>query len=188
MGNFKLTFTGISLKEVENPAEPEQPEHTHSFLNGKCECGVTNGFASVSVWTESSLTPVIREDDASSMTVTSTNAPGDWWKVKVERPLSVTEGKTYEVTFRFTSNTSGTIKYNVNGAAYLNSNEYNVVVGSNTFTIRFTAGTEGYSCLELGGLGSFKLTFTGISVNEVKMPAEPENPEVPENPEQPENL
>jgi len=176
LGNFKLIFNGISLAEAEAP-------HTHSFVNGKCECGITNGFAGVSVWTEGSLTPVVREDDASSMTITSTNAPGDWWKVKVERPLSVTEGKTYEVTFCFTSNTSGTVKYNVNGATYLGSNEYNVAAGSNTFTVRFTAGNENYSCLELGGLGAFKLTFTSISVKEVEVPTETEQPETSEQTE-----
>ena len=160
LGNFKLTFTGISLTEAE-------ALHTHSFVNGMCECGTTNGFAGVPVWTEGSLTPVVREDTESSMIITSTNAPADWWKVKVELPLSVTEGKTYEVTFYFTSNTSGTVKYNVNGASYLNSNEYTVAAGFNTFTVRFTAGAENYSCLELGGLGSFVLTFTGISVKEV---------------------
>ena len=160
LGNFKLTFTAISLKEV-------VAEHTHSFVNGKCECGVTNGFAHVSTWTEGSLTPVVREDTENSMIITSTNASGDWWKVKVEWPLAVTAGKTYEATFYFTSNTSGTIKYSVNGATYLNSNEYSVVAGSNTFTVRFTAGAENYSCLELGGLGNFVLTFTGISVQEV---------------------
>ena len=175
LGNFKLTFTGISLKEVENSTEPEQPEnpeepeeHVHSFANGVCECGQSNSFAGVSVWTEGALTPATREDTENSMTVTSTNSPGYWWKVKVELPLSVTEGKTYEVTFYFTSNTSGTIKYNVNAATYLNSNEYSVAAGSNTFTVRFTAGSENYSCLELGGLGNFKLTFTSISVKEVE--------------------
>ena len=161
LGNFELIFTGISLKEVEEV-------HTHSFVNGRCECGAGNGFAGVFTWTEGSLTPVVREDTESSMIITSTNAPADWWKVKVERPLVVEEGKTYEVTFYFTSNTSGTVKYNVNGASYLNSNEYNVVAGFNTFTIRFTAGAEGYSCLELGGLGAFQLTFMGISLKEVE--------------------
>lgn len=85
----------------------------------------------------------------------------------MELPLSVEEGKTYEVTFYFNSNVSGMIKYNVNSAVYLNSNEYNVAAGSNVFTIRFTAGSENYSCLELGGLGAFQLTFTGIHVQEV---------------------
>jgi hypothetical protein len=132
-----------------------------------CECGASNGFAGVNVWTEGSLTPATREDTENSMTVISANAPGDWWKVKVELPLSVTEGKTYEVIFCFTSNVSGTIKYHVGGAAFLDSQEYNVVAGSNTFKVRFTAGADSYSCLELGGLGAFKLTFTGMIVQEV---------------------
>lgn len=206
LGSFNLTFTGISLKEIEDPAQP--PVHTHSFINGRCDCGVTNGFASVNVWTEGSLAPLTREDDASSMTITSTNGAADWWKVKVERNLNIEEGKTYEVTFRFSSNASGRIKYNVNGAAFLNSNEYDVTSGSNTFTVRFVAGAEKYSCLELGGLGNFKMIFTGISVKEVENTPEPEQPEnsdqtevpeqnlnpdeignsdLPENPEQNEN-
>ena len=189
LGKFKLTFTGIALKEVEKPAEPEQPEqpeqpgeHTHSFENGKCECGADNGFAGVSVWTEGALTPVVREDTENSMIMTSTNDSADWWKVKVEWPLNVTEGKTYEATFTFTSDVAGTIKYSVNAATFLDSQEYNVVVGDNSFKVHFTAGAENYSCLELGGLGKFKLTFTGIELKEVEKPAEPEQPEQPEQP------
>lgn len=170
LGNIKLTFTGISLKEVEAP-------HTHSFVNGKCECGAGNGFAGVNVWTEGSLTPATREDTENSMIVTSTNAPGDWWKVKVEPGLGFAQGKTYDVTFRFTSNASGRIKYHVDGAAYEGANEYDVAAGSNTFTVRLTAGEGGYNCLELGGLGAFKLTFTGISLKEVEQHAQPEQTE-----------
>jgi len=184
LGKFKLTFTDITLKEMEKPAEPELPEdpeqpgeHTHSFVNGLCECGETNGFAGVSVWTEGSLTPATREDTENSMTVTSTNAPGDWWKVKVEWPLTVEEGKTYEATFSFDSDAAGTIKYSVNGASFLDNQDYDVAVGDNIFKVRFTAGAENYSCLELGGLGAFKLTFTDISLKEVEIPAEPEEPE-----------
>jgi hypothetical protein len=123
----------------------------------------------VNVWTEGSLTPATREDTENSMIVSSTNAPGDWWKVKVEPGLGFVQGKTYDVTFRFTSNASGRIKYHVDGAAYEGANEYDVVAGSNTFTVRLTAGEGGYNCLELGGLGNFKLTFTGISVREVEV-------------------
>ena len=162
LGNFRLEFTSITLKEVSN-----EPEHTHSFVNGKCECGETNGFAGFGVWTEGSLTPVVREDTENSMIITSENAAGDWWKVKVELPLSVEEGKTYEVTFIFNSTAAGRIKYHVGGANFLTGQEYDVVVGANTFTVRFTAGSDNYSCLELGGLGNFTLTFTGVSFKEV---------------------
>ena len=178
LGSFNLTFTGISLKEIEDPTQP--PVHTHNFVNGRCDCGETNGFASVNVWNEGSLTPVVREDDASSMTITSSNGAADWWKVKVERNLNIEEGKTYEVTFRFTSNASGRIKYNVNGASFLSSNEYDVTSGSNTLTVRFTAGAENYSCLELGGLGNFQMTFTGISLKEVENTPESEQSENPD--------
>ena len=85
----------------------------------------------------------------------------------MEWPLSVEEGKTYEVTFVFTSNAAGRIKYHVGGASFLTGQEYDVVVSANTFTVRFTAGSDNYSCLELGGLGNFTLTFTGVSFKEV---------------------
>ena len=87
--------------------------------------------------------------------------------MKLEWPLAITEGKTYDATFAFTSNAAGTIKYHVGAAAFLDSQEFNVVPGANTFKVRFTAGAENYSCLELGGLGAFTLTFTGLSLQEV---------------------
>ena len=171
LGEFQLVFTDISLAEAQNTEQPEEPEeHTHSFVNGVCECGANNGFAGVSTWTEGSLVPVVREDTENAMILTSTNASGDWWKVKLEWPLNVVEGKTYEAAFTFTSDAAGMIKYSVNGATFLDSQDYNVVAGANTFKVHFTAGAENYSCLELGGLGAFKLTFTGVSLAEVDAP------------------
>lgn len=126
-----------------------------------------DGFEGVTTWTEGSLTPMTREDGEGTMTITSTNQPTDWWKVKVELPRTVEAGKTYEATFVFNSNVAGTIKYHVGDATFLGSNEFNVQPGDNTFTVRFTAGNDTYNCLELGGLGQFELTFTEISVVEV---------------------
>lgn len=148
-----LTFTYIDFEEVDR-------EKLEKLL-------AENPFPGVGAWTEGSLTPVTREDTESTMTMISTNAPGDWWKVKLEWPLAIEEGKTYEVTFWFTSDVSGTIKYHVGAATFLDSQEYNVTAGCNTFTVRFTAGAENYSCLELGGLGAFRLTFTGLGIQEV---------------------
>lgn len=86
--------------------------------------------------------------------------------------IAASAGEDTIVTAVFTAeaNVSGTIKYHVDAAVFLDSQEYNVAVGSNTFKVRFTAGSDSYSCLELGGLGAFKLTFTGISVMEVENP------------------
>lgn len=137
------------------------------LLTLTCFASEANAFADVQTWTEGSLAPVVREDTANSMTITSSNAPGDWWKIKLELPRSVEQGKTYTTTFAFTSNVTGPIKYVVDGANYLSTNEYNVKTGENTFTIRFTAGADTYNCLELGGLGEFQMTFTDISLAEV---------------------
>ena len=167
LGEFVLTFTEISV--TEEGKQEDSSEHTaHSYENGKCSCGAENGFAGVSTWTEGSLTPVVREDTENTMKITSSNEAGDWWKVKVELPRSVENGKTYEAKFVFTSNVAGTIKYHVGDATFLTSNEFNVQPGENTFTVRFTAGADTYNCLELGGLGPFELTFSEISVEEEK--------------------
>ena len=176
LGEFTLTFTEISVTE-EGTQQPG--EHTsHSYENGKCSCGKENGFAGVQTWTEGSLTPVVREDTENTMKIISSNEAGDWWKVKVELPRSVEQGKTYEAKFVFTSNVSGTIKYHVGDATFLDSNEFNVQPGENSFTVRFTAGADTYNCLELGGLGQFELTFTEISVEEEKPAGVPETGDV----------
>lgn len=164
LGEFTLVFTEISV--TEEGAQEDPGEHTHNYANGKCSCGEENGFAGIYAWTEESLTPVVREDTESTMTITSANDAGDWWKVKLELPRSVEAGKTYEAKFVFTSDVAGTIKYHVGGAEFLSSNEYNVQVGENTFVVSFVAGDDTYNCLELGGLGQFELTFTEISVAE----------------------
>lgn len=169
LGAFVLTFTEISV--TEEGKQEESGEHTsHNYENGKCSCGKENGFAGVQTWTEGSLAPVVREDTENTMKITSSNEAGDWWKVKLELPRSVEQGKNYEAKFVFTSNVSGTIKYHVGDATFLTSNEFNVQPGENTFTVRFTAGADTYNCLELGGLGQFELTFTEISV-EAEKPA-----------------
>lgn len=146
LGEFVLSFTEIS---VTKEGEQEGEEHTtHSYINGKCSCGAENGFAGISTWTEDSLTPVTREDTENSMKIISANEQGDWWKVKLELPRTVENGKTYEAKFVFTSNVSGTIKFYVGDATFLNSNELNVQPGENIFTVRFTAGADDYSCME----------------------------------------
>ena len=174
LGAFELEFASITLTETEAPTPPE--EHEHVFTNGTCSCGQTNGFASFRTWTEGSLQPLTREDTASTMKVTSTNAAGDWWKVKLERDLSCEAGKTYEITFAFTSNAAGRIKFANDGCTIVEgSAEYDVVAGSNTWTIKFQSAGNAYSCLELGGLGAFELEFTGFSLTETAAPEEHEH-------------
>lgn len=159
-----LSLTACGTKQPD-PTETNVP--TESELPTETETQTPEFADGISVFAAEGLAAVVREDTENSMIITSTNAPGDWWKVKVEWPLAVTAGKTYEATFSFNSDAAGIIKYSVNGATFLDNQDYNVTVGANTFKVRFTAGAENYSCLELGGLGNFVLTFTGISVQEV---------------------
>jgi hypothetical protein len=175
LGAFELTFTEISLKAVQQPADPEEPtdpeqptEHEHSFANGVCQCGETNGFEGFKVWNEGSLTPVVREDTATTMKLISANAAGDWWKVKVENGFATEAGKTYKATYTFTSNAEGDIKFGGDNMTCHSADVYHVVVGENTFTVTFTvSASNAYNCLEMGGLGAFEVTFTGISLEEV---------------------
>ena len=166
LGEFRLTFTEISLTETEAPTPP--PEHTHSFVDGACTCGEKNGFEGFKTWTEGALTPVVRQDTATTMTLTSENASGDWWKVKLENNFATLSGKTYQVTYTFTSDAEGDIKFGGDNMSCATSDVYHVVVGENTFTVTFTVSADNaYNCLEMGGLGQFQLVFSGISLQEI---------------------
>jgi len=161
LGEFKLIFTEISLNEV-------GAEHTHSFVNGLCACGADNGFSGFHTWTEGALIPLTREDTENSMTLISTNDFADWWKVKLENSFALEAGKTYKAIFKFTSDAAGDIKFGTNeNAACTSADVYYVNVGDNQFEVTFTANAGAYTCLELGGLGSFKLVFTEISLKEI---------------------
>ena len=171
LGQFKLEFTGITLTETEKPTPPA--EHEHSFVNGKCECGESNGFEGFKVWNEGALTPVVREDTANSMILTSENASGDWWKVKVENNFATEAGKTYEATYTFTSNAEGDIKFGGDNMTCQTPDVYHVAAGENTFSVTFTvSAANAYNCLELGGLGNFRLEFTSITLKEASTETE----------------
>ena len=58
----------------------------------------------------------------------------------------------------------------MDGASFDGANEYYVNAGANTFTVKFTVGDSTYHCLELGGLGAFTLSFTGISAHVIAEP------------------
>ena len=111
---------------------------------------------------------LVREDTENTMTITSSNAAGDWWKVKLENNFKLEPGKTYKAVYTFTSDAAGDIKFGTNEkVTCLTADVYHAIKGENRFAVIFTAADGAYTCLELGGLGAFKLTFTGISVQEV---------------------
>lgn len=95
------------------------------------------------------------------------------WRVKLAVDRNLVKGKTYETTFVFLreGGKDQNVTYTVyDGAA--------TVIGSRTkwvdsdlcvatFYLTANETIKKGTCLELGGLGAFKLTFTGISVQEV---------------------
>ena len=102
------------------------------------------------------------------MKLISTNAAGDWWKVKLENNFATVAGKTYQVTYTFTSTAAGDIKFGGDNFTCQGADVFFVNVGANTVTVVFTVSVSNtYTCLELGGLGAFELNFTGIHLQEV---------------------
>ena len=87
--------------------------------------------------------------------------------MKLEQQLQGEKDSCYRVTFVFDSDAEGRIKFVNDGASYLTSNEFDVRKGTNTFTVDLKSGGNSYSCLELGGLGAFTLTFSAIFLQEV---------------------
>lgn len=167
-GNQQSQPTETTGAPAQTTAPKETEAHTHSFVDGACTCGEKNGFEGFKTWTEGALTPVVREDTATNMTLTSENASGDWWKVKLENNFATLSGKTYQVTYTFTSNAEGDIKFSGDNMSCATSDVYHVVAGENTFTVTFTVSADNaYNCLEMGGLGQFQLVFSGISLQEI---------------------
>lgn len=125
-----------------------------------------NPFPGVGVWTEASLKPATGTQSAQGLAVSNPNPVTDWWKVKLEKDLACKAGSYYKMTYKFTSDVDGKIKFVNDDATYYGSNEYSVKKGENTFTVEFKYGGNTYSCLELGGLGAFELIFTGFALTE----------------------
>ena len=156
LGPCELLFTDIRINEIEEPQK---------FPGNAAQ---PRRFAGFRVWTDGSVQSVKRVDTATTMTLTSANDPTDWWKIKVEKDLSGMAGQCYEVTYTFTSDAAGRIKFVNDDAFYYGANEYDVVVGENTFTVQFKYGGKPYSCLELGSLGPCELVFTDYSIQEIE--------------------
>ena len=159
LGMCELNFTEIKVEEIEKPQNTQKPGQSTTYR-----------FASFRVWTDGSVQKLTRCDAPAAMTLVSANDPTDWWKIKVEKDIKGTAGKCYEVTYKFTSDAAGRIKFVNDDAVYYGANEYDVVVGENTFTVQFKYGGKPYSCLELGGLGQFKLVLTDYTIKEIEEP------------------
>ena len=158
LGKCELLFTEITVEEIEKPQAPAT------------QTPAANRFSSFNVWADGSVTKPTRKDTATTLTLTSKNAPTDWWKIKLEKDINGKAGKSYEVTYTFTSDAAGRIKFVNDNATYFTSNEYDVVVGENTFKVQFKYGGKPYSCLELGSLGNCKLVFKNYTIKAIEEP------------------
>ena len=55
---------------TQTDAPPETEAHSHTFVEGVCQCGETNGLEGFTLETDAALTPVVREDSETGMTLT----------------------------------------------------------------------------------------------------------------------
>ena len=90
----------------------------------------------------------------------ATETDGESWHVKLEANYPTVAGRDYTVTYRFTSDVSGTVKFG-------DFQEFQIQEGENTVTGTFTAkDSTSYLDLQLGMLQPFTIDFTEIEVME----------------------
>ena len=90
----------------------------------------------------------------------ATQTDGESWHVKLEANYPTVAGRDYSVTYRFTSDVSGKVKFG-------DFQEFEIKEGENTVTGIFTAkDSTSYLDLQLGMLQPFTIDFTEIEVKE----------------------
>lgn len=174
---FAMAGCGQKDDPIEtNPTEAPVPStdsqvHVHAFADGVCQCGETSGFEGFALEVADGLQEVLLEDTEGGMVLTSANPAGEMQGIRLNKEFDAEYGRFYEVLYCFTSDVAGTVRFASEGGACYESGEYEVVAGENEIAVLFAAG-EGSggkvnTSLELGGLGQFRLTFTGISLKEL---------------------
>ena len=99
----------------------------------------------------------------------ATQTDGESWHVKLEANYPTVAGRDYSVTYRFTSDVSGKVKFG-------DFQEFEIKEGENTVTGIFTAkDSTSYLDLQLGMLQPFTIDFTEIEVKEYADEVEYEN-------------
>ena len=90
----------------------------------------------------------------------ATQTDGESWHVKLEANYPTVAGRDYFVTYKFTSDVAGKVKFG-------DFQEFDIKEGENSITGNFTAksGTS-YLDLQLGMLPAFTIDFTEIEVKE----------------------
>ena len=91
---------------------------------------------------------------------TATETDGEAWHVKLEANYPTVSGRDYEVTYRFTSDVAGKVKFG-------DFQEFTIQKGENTVTgMMIASGGTSYLDLQLGMLPPFTIDFTEIEVKE----------------------
>ena len=99
----------------------------------------------------------------------ATQTDGESWHVKLEANYPTVAGRDYYVTYRFTSDVAGKVKFG-------DFQEFQINEGENTVTGLFTAqDSTSYLDLQLGMLQPFTIDFTEIEVKEYADEVEYEN-------------
>ena len=90
----------------------------------------------------------------------ATETDGESWHVKLEANYPTISGRDYAVTYNFTSDVAGTVKFG-------DFQEFQIQEGENSVTGTFTAkDSTSYLDLQLGMLPAFTIDFTDIQVKE----------------------
>ncbi|MDO5119888.1 MAG: hypothetical protein Q4D48_07350, partial [Coriobacteriales bacterium] len=90
----------------------------------------------------------------------ATETDGESWHVKLEANYPTVSGRDYAVTYNFTSDVAGTVKFG-------DFQEFQIQEGENSVTGTFTAkDSTSYLDLQLGMLPAFTIDFTDIQVKE----------------------
>ena len=123
--------------------------------------------ADITLETAEGLTPVTVEATEAGIVLTSQNPAAEMEAIRLTKELDVLFGRYYEMVYTFTSNVAGKVRFVSDGAAYYESNEFDVVEGENEITVRFAAGKAGTASLELGALDKFELVVASVTCEEL---------------------
>ena len=126
------------------PTETSTPIETTAPAETVSQSPEAMGLDGLTVQTAEGLADVTCEETEEGMRFTSANPAGQMQDILLCKEMETVYGHYYEMVYRFTSNTAGTVRFSGEGAAYYESNEFEVKEGENELVVRFAAGKAAY--------------------------------------------